>query len=341
MQAIISPVGRQPYLAPLVAAPVYASTMMGGYSTATLVQGRVRGDKLARMLYADVVIFGREGPCWRGVIESTDANGTLHCVGPQQVLGWHNYLNAGGDATLWHWISAMLGDGGWPSFISHDMTFVQTSPIVLSAAISLGLTTFAAGIAEVVKYSAWQWGFYYERINGVDTCVPHFAAIPTTADYIITLSAEDAATFLGESLDGMVSRVTTAWGATPGYVATVDTNASHYLVEIGRGRDAITTASNLGAAADATLGATALINLHASTKAGSTSSSKTSTIQLASGMPAYPPSIRPGKLAALHGLPSGPLTLMITDTSCVGDSAISVGLGVDSGNIEALLARIG
>lgn len=279
MEVRVSPIGRQPYLAPLRAAPQFGTLELGGYSTATIVQGRVSRDKADRMLYAPVEIWGRQGPCWYGVVADYDRDGTMHCVGPMQVLGWHAAPALGPHASISWWQPIMYSSTYVPTWLGNVSTFVNTNSLVLSSAISMPVQSVAQSIAELVKYDSWIYGWYHEFISGNFACVPHYAAASTTPDYIITLSAEDAASFMGESLDSMARTVVTTWGPDNTVESTVDATAGHYLVDIGRDKVAFISSPNTQSAADAALIAATAIERKAKKEAGLTAAKKTAALK--------------------------------------------------------------
>jgi hypothetical protein len=403
MQVKVSPANRQPYIVPLRSAPQFGSLALGGYSTATIVQARLdtRRDLNAHLLYADVEIWGRQGPCWRGVVESSDKDGTLHCVGPQQAMGWYpaTAKTASTDFSSFidHCVAAI------PSWLIPGTGFVMNNPLVLGDTITQAETDISTQLADVLKYDSWEWGWYWEFVQGVWGCYPHYAPASTMPDYIVTLSAEDAQQFMGDSLANMTSRVVTTWGPSNTIATTQDIDPSHYLVQSGRDKTEFLSSPNTNSAADAALIAAAKIIKKATTKAGRTKTKKASTrtvgyysvgepivrthaqavtnekryvagltarinashvagvatrargimsgkgtgtsatsrVQLPSGLPAYFPSVRAGTLARVVGLPTGPIDLRIAATNCTGDHAISLDMGIDSGRLDALLARVG
>ena len=367
MQAIIAPVGRAPYLVPLRLPPVFSSQAFGGYAAATLVQARVNSALSARLLYADVTLYGKHGACWKGVVKETERDGALHCVGYHEVLSWHT-ATALGPATTHHiMVESLIGQ--FPAYVPSSAAFVQTSPLTLTASVTLDPSNIASQLQSVASYSDWEYGFYFERINGVQTCAMHYAPPSTVPDYFVTLSAEDAAAFMGDSLENMASSIITTWGTTNTRTTTTDTDASHYLVAIGRGKTMEQSSPNTANAGDAALIAAARLVKRAKTKAGKIAAnlayrraqfagvhargrmqmglgyseagaSTTSRIQLPSGLEAYPPDIRASSLVRLIGLPSGFVDLRLQGVECVGDSSCSLDLGADSGRLGALLARV-
>jgi hypothetical protein len=367
MQAIIAPVDRAPYLVPLRQPPVFSSQAFGGYAVATIVQARVSSALSSRLLYADVTLYGRHGACWRGVVKETERDGTLHCVGYHEVLSWHTATPLGPAVTHHIMVESLIGQ--FPSYVPSTTAFVQTSPLTLTAAVTLDPSDIASQMQSVASYSDWEYGFYFERINGVQTCAMHYAPPSAVPDYFVTLSAEDAAAFMGDSLEGMASSIITTWGTSNTRTTTTDTDPSHYLTAIGRGKTIEQSSPNTANAGDAALIAAQRLVKRAKTKAGKTAAnlayrraqfagvhargrmqmglgyseagtSTTSRIQLASGLKAYPPDIRAGSLVRLIGLPSGPVDLRLQGVECVGDSSCSLDLGADSGRLDALLSRV-
>ena len=374
--------GRAPFFAALRQPPTFGSQAFGGYGPATIIQRRRNGDTQAHLLYGDVEIWGRQGPCWRGVIKETERDGTLHCVGYHEALSWHQEGEQGPSATLDEFIRTGAGSiyNNLPAWMSNDLSFFQANPLVLDTAITLPASDIATQLRAVTSYSDWEYGWYCERLGGVWKCVMHYAPASTTPNYIVTLSAEDRETFMGDSLEGMASSVVTEWGDPATRTATDDGDPTHYLVATGRGKTITLSSPGTQSAADAALIATAAIVKKAKTKAGKTQAAalaarrvaatsaysfarqnagvesrarmslslgygesgraSTSRIQLASGIEAYYPSIRPGSIARVVGLPTGPVDLRIEAVECTGDNSCSLDLGPDSGRLDALLARV-
>ena len=350
MEVIITPLkGASPYIVPLRMPPVFGSQVIGGYSQATIVQGRVPSAIASQLLYGDAVIYGRRGPCWRGVVESSERDGTMHCVGPQQVLGWTPCARAGGTgATIADHltVTAFISTGTIPTWlmpnVASSWAYWGTNPTILNTAITPPSDTVVSYLAACMKYDTWQYGWYFELIGGVDRCVPHYGPAPTTPDYIVTLSAEDAKQFSGDSLAQLANTIPVTWSG--GVTTTTDTNLAHYLVGIGRNKLLSISSTNTASAADASLIAAAkFAEMGNGTKAGRISfgGAGESRIQRASGLVAYPPSIRPGALATVNGLRGGSQTLRITAVECHGDSSGTLELGIDAGRLDAMLARIG
>jgi hypothetical protein len=390
VQAIVYPAGQpgnrpSPYLVPLAAPPESGANVFGGYDSATVIQRRVSRSTYSRLLHADIVLFGRQGPYWGGIVHECAPDGTLQCVGDMRALGWTPMGFTPGSHTAF---SSFMGAGvilpQIPDWQSDEAAFFGDPGLTLDAAIEPAPNRMLGEyISEVTAYSDWQWGSYYEYTGGRWVRCWHYTAPSQDIAYVVTLSAEDAKQFMGDSLEPMRSVIVTTWGESS-VTTTTDTDESHYLVSIGRDIAGAISSPNTQSAVDAARIAEAELGRRYRTKAGKVGrrpltkadqrrikslkasshtrqgrtiapmarmvmadsyrggggSESTSRIQLATGLPAYPPSVRPGRLARVNG-PNFTDVLRILSTRCVGDSRVVLEFGVDSGNLPALLARRG
>lgn len=403
MLVTVAPVGRAAFIAPLVGPPEFSSVLRGGYSEAKIPTPVLKGAKADRLLYADVTVWGRFGPCWGGVVYEVASDGTLTCVSRMTQQSWrpkyaHDYgTSPTNDPTISTVIEDALTDS--PAEMWNGSTaFMQTNTY------KIGQVEWDAGLSserinEALKFTDWRFGFYHENVAGAWDIYSHFEPAATTASYIVTLSAADAADLSTQSLEGVSERVFTIWGPGSSVEVTTDSDTSHYLVEIGREKWQIINSPNTNSSTDAAslanaakitktkhgnyrtggriyksygkgkhkVGAYEHAQRHAKANEkalrrrlhrqhepgvesrarallrsqGTEGGAQGSRIQTLAGIPAYAPSIRPGELAIVHGLPDGPETLRIEEVRCVGESRCELSFGADAGRIEALLARVG
>ena len=342
MIAIVTPNGRQPYMVPLVEPPEFASEGFGGYSEATIYGGHVPHGSDDRMLYGDVTLYGVNGPVWYGVVESVHRDGSIHCVGPQQVMGWHRmtggtYTNPTIN-TLINGVRASLAASiPWLYNDTTDGGYINSNTTAL-ATMDVNEESIADRTALAVSYDSWEWGWYHERIGDRYKCVPHYYQATTTPAYTIRLSAEDADGLTGQGLQDTANKVRVVYGPNNTVSDTTDSDLTHYLPTTGRDKWARVDSANSPNATLAGKVAAAYLRVNSRSLAGSV---RSSVVQTATGIPAYLPSVRPGQLARVYGLPQGPVLLRISSVRCMGEHVAEVGLGVDSGRLDALLAKIG
>jgi hypothetical protein len=370
--------GRAPYFAALRQPPTWG-VAAGGYGPATISCARTGGDTAAHLLYADVEIWGKHGPCYFGRVKETERDGTLHCMGPHENTDKFAMGKRTGitniDTAVADCFDTTMPAWARPSTLAWMQTDAGTATITTR---DTPAQSIAAHLQEVMQYRDWVYGWYFELLtNGEWESVPHYAPAPTVPAYIVTLSAEDASAFMGDSLEGKLSRSLVEWGASATLEDVIDTDPAHYLVTIGRNIDVLTSAPNTMSATDANRIALASIGKKSQTKAGQTrikrltkaathgaalrrqhagvrsraragfglgygesGKSATSRIQLASGLEVYAPDIRHGEMVRVVIPTQGYVDLRLAGAEFVGDSQVSLDLGADSGRLEALLSRV-
>lgn len=389
ISGICYPKGRSAFLPAFTAPPTWSSREVGGYSEATCEIARPGSYVRERLLGAPMTLIGRLGPCFYGIVNEVEPDGTLHLIGPMPQLGFTRMKDSWTPGSSLHlrthlnYADANIS-GSIPAAIRGTGAWWGVNPLDLTAAVQPAPHRFMADyLNELIPYSTWKFGFYWKRVNGLWSLEPCYQPAPTTFDYIVTLSDEDAQQFLGDSLESMSSAVGMTWGASNTFNVTADADATHYLVQIGLEKTEFISAPNTLSAADAALIAAASLGKRYKTKAGKTAHKPLtkagkrklkavqatakahqkarakslrasilsradlddggpvarSTIQLASGLPAYPANVVPARLAMVIG-PDFADIYPVVSTDHNGDTSVALELGRNSGNLSSLLAGV-
>ncbi len=117
------------------------------------------------------------------------------------------------------------------AWMASDTTTVE--PLIFNARSSE-----ADMVAEILRYTTKDFGFWVRRINGEYAPVPVFAAKPLTADYVAFVDGENTSARLGgDDMTELASAVRVNYSDVEGRSAhtdRTDTDTSHYLVAIDR-----------------------------------------------------------------------------------------------------------
>ena len=204
-----------------------------------------------------------------------------------------------------------------------------------------GHTTADAKFSELTKYAANTYGWYMERVAGIPYCVPHWYALSTTPDYVIQLDRAERYDIDESSIDDLVSAVRVTYQDTIGrtqYLDVTDTDTDHPLVALGITRYGQVSAQTASTATASAIG-TVYLQEHARTQAQG--SVTTRYVMTANGAEVYLPSIRPGRMCRLLGLPDGYKDCIVKRVTCTGDEVATIELDNSPYRLDVLLARLG
>jgi hypothetical protein len=202
-------------------------------------------------------------------------------------------------------------------------------------------STANAKIAEVLKHSAFDFGWYQELVAGQSYCVPHWTARETTPSLIIRAEECEGLPDIDEAaLDELESVELVEYHDAAGNTvrATVtDADPTHPLVALGITRYADLSVDTSSSTTATTMGQLALAEKGRKQVKGSLT---TRVIRTNTGADVYLPDVRPGQMVRLLGLPDGYVDCRIIRASCVGDAKVTLELDNEPYRLDIALAQL-
>lgn len=201
--------------------------------------------------------------------------------------------------------------------------------------------TATAKVAEALKHSAYDFGWYQELVAGQSYCVPHWTAKETTPSLIIRAEECEGVPDIDEAaLDELESVERVSYHNINGetvYTDVTDTDASHPLVALGITRYGDVTVDTSSSTTAIAIGTLALSDRGRRQVKGSLT---TRVIRTNTGADVYLPDVRPGQMVRLLGLPDGYVDCRIIRATCIGDAKVMLELDNEPYRLDIALAQL-
>ena len=204
-------------------------------------------------------------------------------------------------------------------------------------------------VARALKYVEGQvkpdGGVYQENslYRNYETCLAIMCFEAANADgrYQALLDRAERYDIDESSIDDLVSAVRVTYYDSLGrtqYLDVTDTDTDHPLVALG-----ITRYGQVSAQTSSTATASAIgtVYLQENGRTQAQGSVTTRYVMTANGAEVYLPSIRPGRMCRLLGLPDGYKDCIVKRVTCTGDEVATIELDNSPYRLDVLLARLG
>lgn len=197
-----------------------------------------------------------------------------------------------------------------------------------------------AKIEELTRQVAWAYGWYMEPIDasGTRACVPHWYARSTTPDYVVRLEEADDYDIDEAGLDELASAIRVGYTDTTGQPAYTDVlGSSGPLCDAGITRYADVAAQTTTGTAATAIGTVALADMSREQLKGTVTTAK---VYDTNGAEVYLPTIRPGRMVRLTGLPQGAVDARIERVTLADDVTATIELDNEPYDLSLTLARL-
>lgn len=195
-------------------------------------------------------------------------------------------------------------------------------------------------VSEILKHSAYDFGWYNELVSGQTYCVPHWTARETTPSLVLRLEEAESYDLDEAALDELVSAVRVNYHDVNGktvYVDVTDTDTTHPLVALGITRWGETTVDTSSSTTATTMGQLYLADKGRAQLKGTVT---TRLLRSSTGAEVYLPDVRIGQLVRVLGLPDGYVNCRVTAAKCKGDSLLTLTLDNSPYALDIALAQI-